>query len=119
MEKQNESSLTFKDFETAGHQYDHSKDNIWEAVGASKSDYTLLKDKFENIFKSEDRISKCVESALKVDLPAPYKALAFMKMGEALCITRLIPLVSEAPDDIPAEVLKSVLLMALSTGSIL
>lgn len=114
------SELKFSDFMSSGHVYKHDSKDTREALGMQESDVKMLCEKMMSEFKSDtnDRLSKCIEGCLKIDLPAPWKAFGFMKLGEGTIKGHLSEVIKAAPDDLPVPILKGVLLMALHAGGI-
>lgn len=112
------SELKFSDFLGTSHQYDHTKEDKWEAVGCTESDVEMVREKMLNIFKDpkNTKISEMVEKALALDIPAPWKALGFMKIGEGAVRGSLLSLIKDAPDEVPGPVLKGLLILALQHG---
>ena len=108
--------LMFQDFLGTKHQYDHTKENVWEAVGASVEDVKLLHHKIDSIFHNPNKIkslSAAVEEALAIDMPAPWKAIGLMKAGERLFNEKMAHIVESAPNEIPLAVFKMVLMHLL------
>lgn len=98
------SNLKFSDFIGSGHMYDHNKESVWEAIGVEDKDSERLRDMVIKIQKeSTDRkISKLIEEMLKMDIPAPWKAMSFIKVGESMLKSHLMNIVKDAP--IPDEI---------------
>ena len=105
--------LMFQDFLGTKHQYDHTKENVWEAVGASVEDVKLLHHKIDSIFHKSKSLSAAVEEALAIDMPAPWKAIGLMKVGERLFSEKIVHIVESAPNEIPLPVFKMVLMHLL------
>lgn len=111
--KNESKELMFQDFLGTKHQYDHTKENLWEAVGASVEDVKLLHHKIDSIFHKSKSLSAAVEEALAIDMPAPWKAIGLMKVGERLFSEKIVHIVESAPNEIPLPVFKMVLMHLL------
>ena len=111
--KNESKELMFQDFLGTKHQYDHTKENLWEAVGASVEDVKLLHHKIDSIFHKSKSLSAAVEEALAIDMPAPWKAIGLMKVGERLFSEKIVHVVESAPNEIPLAVFKMVLMHLL------
>ena len=114
--KNESKELMFQDFLGTKHQYDHTKENLWEAVGASVEDVKLLHHKIDSIFHKSKSLSAAVEEALAIDMPAPWKAIGLMKVGERLFSEKIVHVVESAPNEIPLAVFKMVLMHLLGEG---
>jgi hypothetical protein len=115
-----DNELKFSDFLNSGHKYDHDKEDVWEALGASEADAELIRVTMTKIFEDkEDKLkslSQRIEKCLEIDMPAPWKALGFLKIGQGAFKGRLLQLVASAPDEIPTPVLKQLLITAIMVG---
>ena len=109
--------LTYQDFLGTKHVYDHTKKSVWEAIGASEDDVKLLqkrmKETFEKHSEGKGSMSQAIEECLEIDMPAPWKAVGFMKMGEELFKRQFAQIVASAPDKLPLPIVKMTLLLAL------
>ena len=108
--------LTYQDFLGTKHVYDHTKKSVWEAIGASEDDFRLLKKRIEGAFErhaDKGSMSQAIEECLEIDMPAPWKAVGFMKMGEELFKRQFAQIVASAPDKLPLPIVKMTLLLAL------
>ena len=117
MEKSS-TDLKFSDFIGSGHQYDHKSDDPWKAVGMESNDKEELRKKFIGAFRDtkNEKISQSIEECLKLDIPAPWKALGFMKIGEGSIKGYMLKVIDEVPEGLPVSLLKDLLKMALISG---
>ena len=105
--------LTYQDFLGTKHVYDHTKKSVWEAIGASEDDVRLLKKRIEGAFERQGSMSQAIEECLEIDMPAPWKAIGLMKVGERLFSEKIVHVVESAPNEIPLPVFKMVLMHLL------
>ena len=112
------SSLKFSDFTGSEFKYDHTKDNPWESVGASSKEVEELRIKMTDVFKNNETVSESVEKILKMDVPAPWKALGLMKIGESVGVGKLMEIIRQAPDSLPLPVLKGIIMIKMMGGNL-
>ena len=114
-----EEKLTFNDFLASKHQYDHSKEYVWDALGANEKDVEELRNKMKEIFENKNgslkSLSERIEKSLELDVPAPWKALGFLRIGRGEVAGKMLHLIENAPDEIPLPLLKHLLCTALIT----
>ena len=118
MVKKELSDLKFSDFMGSGHVYDHTKENPWEAIGATNDDCNMVRTKMLDTSKTVKSFSACIEENLKLDMPAPWKAMGFMKLGEGILKARLLGIVEHIPEGIPVPALKGLLTIVIMESGI-
>jgi hypothetical protein len=115
-EKKETSTLKFSDFESSGMQFDHSKKDIFEAMGIGDEERDDLAKCMINAQGDTKTCTEAIEKTLNVDAPTRWKICGLLKVGEKMSMLRVLEMIHKMPDDLPPQLFKMILAVSIMTG---
>lgn len=117
-QKKEMSDLKFSDFESAGLKYDHSQDNVCDALGIGEEEYKDMATTMRAASEGSTTMSQAIQNTLECDAPTRWKIIALLKIGEAHAKGRTARALKAIPDGVPGELVKAMMTLEVMTGGI-
>ena len=117
-ENKQQSDLKFSDFENSGITFDHSKSNVFEAMGIEEDEQNDLASCMIKAQEGTKTCTNAIENTLKTDAPMKWKICGLVKVGEKMGILKAIAAIREIPEDTPPQLMKLMLVMTLLHGGL-